>query len=38
MEIILAVAGMALCIACMAMMGGMVVGGLRRLLRRGDER
>jgi hypothetical protein len=34
---ILMVVGMAACIACMAMMGGMALGGLRRMLRRRDE-
>jgi hypothetical protein len=38
MEVVLAVMGMALCIGCMAMMGGMALGGVRRLLRRRDER
>jgi hypothetical protein len=38
MEILLAVLGMALCVACVAMMGGMALGGVRRLLRRRDER
>jgi hypothetical protein len=38
MEIVLVVLGAAACIACMAMMGGMVVGVLRRLVRRRDQR
>jgi hypothetical protein len=36
MEVVLAVVGMALCVGCMAMMGGMALGGLRRLVRRRD--
>ncbi len=36
MEIVLAVLGMALCVACMVMMGGMALGGVRRLLRGRD--
>jgi hypothetical protein len=38
METVLAVLGMALCVGCMAMMGGMALGGVRRLLRRRDDR
>jgi hypothetical protein len=34
METVLAVLGTALCIGCMAMMGGMAFGGVRRLLGR----
>lgn len=37
METVLIVLGAALCIGCMAMMGGMVVGGIRRLVRRRGE-
>jgi hypothetical protein len=37
MELVLVVLGAALCIGCMAMMGGMVLTGIRRLLRRRDE-
>jgi hypothetical protein len=36
METVLAALGMALCIGCMAMMGGMALGGVKRLLRRDD--
>ena len=38
MEVGLIALGMVLCIACMAMMGGMALSGVRRLLRRRDER
>jgi hypothetical protein len=34
METVLGMLGAALCVGCMAMMGGMAFGGLRRLLRR----
>jgi hypothetical protein len=38
METVLAVLGVALCVGCMAMMGGMALGGLRRLVRHRDDR
>lgn len=37
METVVVVVGAALCIGCMAMMGGMAFGGIRRFLRRRDE-
>jgi hypothetical protein len=37
METVLIVLGAALCVGCMAMMGGMVFGGIKRLLRGRDE-
>ena len=37
MDALFAVLGAAMCIACMAMMGGMVLGGVRQLLRQRDE-
>jgi len=36
MGMVLVVLGAALCIACMAMMGGMVLSGIRRALRHRD--
>ena len=36
MDVVLGVIGAALCIGCMAMMGGMALGGLRGLVRRRD--
>jgi hypothetical protein len=36
METVLAVLGMAVCLACMAMMGGMALGGIRRVRRDRD--
>ena len=37
METVLAVLGAALCVGCMAMMGGMALGGIRQLVRRRHE-
>jgi hypothetical protein len=37
MSVLIAVIGMAICIACMTMMGGMALKGIAQLLRRADR-